>query len=82
MFADAHHNLGLIYSQQNLADLAIKEFTASLRLSPDRTQTHLEMAKIFVKMGQREEARKHLTIVLSATPQDPTARQLLQMIGS
>ncbi len=82
LFGDAHHNLGLIYSRQRNFPSALNEFEASLRLNPTRQQTHLEMAKIFIETGNRQQAREHLSQVLSVSPQDPEARQLLQMIGS
>ena len=82
LFGDAHHNLGLIYSRQKQYTEAMNEFDASLRLNPNRTQTHLEMARILIERGDREGARRHLLNVLSSAPQDETAQALLRQIGS
>ena len=52
--AEAHNNLGVLYSQKRSVDKAVKEFREAIRIDPDYESPYHNLAKIY--FYQRNEA--------------------------
>ncbi len=82
LFAQARHNLALVYMQANNFPKAIDSFEDVLRLDPNSLSAHLNLAKISIQLGNRNAAREHLSKVLSIAPEQQEAAALLRELGS
>ena len=55
--AEAHNNLGVLYSQKGSVDEAVKEFREAIRLDPDYESPYRNLAKIYFYQRNEEIAR-------------------------
>jgi tetratricopeptide (TPR) repeat protein len=58
VFADAHFQLGLLYSDENRTDSAVHEFEETVRLRPDWKAAHYHLAQLYAEEGKAELSRK------------------------
>jgi Flp pilus assembly protein TadD len=61
-------------------DEAIAHLKEALRLKPDLTSAHVNLAMLLVKSGDVPEARRHLETALQIDPGNGAARQLLDRL--
>ena len=56
--ADAHLELGKLYSNAGFSDKAVEQFREAVRLAPDNQEAVWLLAKEFERLGDKENARK------------------------
>jgi tetratricopeptide (TPR) repeat protein len=61
-FADAHLQLGNLYSQERQYAKAVPEYREALRLNPDRTDTYYRLGQAYVHLGERQAAAKEFEL--------------------
>ena len=72
--AEANVLLGaLLLDQQRLAEAA-EAFESALALDPNHRQSHIEVAGIFVKLGEPAKAAIHFEVALEQRKNDPELR--------
>ncbi len=72
-----HHNLGIVYQQQNAHERAIMQFRAAIRLQPAFGEARLLMGYSLLSLGKNAEAVRELERAVKLLPQQPQARQQL-----
>ncbi|MGC1482731.1 MAG: tetratricopeptide repeat protein [Candidatus Acidiferrum sp.] len=60
--ADAHLQLGNLYSDQRKYAEAIPEYVRALELNPDLADAHYRLGQAYVRMGQKEAAQAQLQV--------------------
>src|SRR6185436_6246199 len=81
LFLPAYSNLGLLYMNKKDFPNAIANFETVLRADPNHTTANLNLAKIYIQMGNRALARDHVSRVLSVSPANPEAAALWRELG-
>ena len=66
--ADAYFNLGLIYAQQQIADLAIDNFRKAIEYRPNDVQAMNDIGVIYYNQGEVEKAKEFFTQALKNNP--------------
>ena len=64
----AHYNLGLEQVKHGNADIALKNFEASLRIKPNQKDVLLSIGTIFAERGDRERALQYYNHALALDP--------------
>jgi tetratricopeptide (TPR) repeat protein len=64
-FADAHFQLGLLYSDQRQTANAVREFEEAIRLRPDLKAAHYRLAQLYAEQGKAELSRREFQAVRS-----------------
>jgi tetratricopeptide (TPR) repeat protein len=57
-FADAHFQLGLLYSDKRQTANAVREFEAAIQLRPDLKAAHYRLAQLYAEQGKAELSRR------------------------
>ena len=52
-----HLDLGIVYSEADEKENALRELTAAAQLAPSDVNVHWRLARLYQKMGRKEEAR-------------------------
>jgi type IV pilus assembly protein PilF len=73
VFPNAMYILGLVYLETNNEKAAIEEFKKAIGIRPDYTDAHWELAKAYLRTGQKAKALKHFEVV--AEKDDKTERR-------
>ena len=60
----ASYVLGLVYTKLDNDDAAIEEFKKAIGLAPEYVEAHMELAKTYVRSGNKAKALKHFEAVL------------------
>lgn len=63
VFPMAMYILGLVYIEKNNDNSAIEEFKKAIGILPDYADAHWELAKIYLRTGQKARALKHFEVV-------------------
>jgi tetratricopeptide (TPR) repeat protein len=79
--AEAVNNLGVLYAQLREYPDALAAFRYGIRNNPDNEPLHLNMARICMIVGEREEARAVLIEFLDRQPASTPARRLLDELA-
>ena len=69
----AMYILGLVYLETNNEKAAIEEFKKAIGIQPDYSDAHWELAKTYLRTGQKARALKHFEVV--AEKDDKTERR-------
>ena len=64
-FADAHFQLGLLYSDQGKVAPAVQEFEAAVRLRPGWKNAHYRLSRLYAQQGRDDLARRELEVFKS-----------------
>jgi tetratricopeptide (TPR) repeat protein len=59
-----HYHLGLVYAAQKRYDEAIRAFQKVVELNPEYNLAHCTLAGYYRRLGQENEAQKHIAIAL------------------
>jgi tetratricopeptide (TPR) repeat protein len=76
-YAEAHNNLGVLYSQKGLMDDAVSEFREAIRLDPDYESPYRNLAKIYFYQ-RNEEIMKDFQQWIKESP-DTSAKILFNL---
>ena len=79
-YAAGHNNLGLVLQALGEADGAISAFQKSILLVPAEPAAHLNLAKLYIRLGSEGRARSLLRGYLEREPGHPGARKLLNQL--
>jgi len=60
----AMYTLGLVHIETNNDQLAIDDFKKAIGILPDYADAHWELAKIYLRTGQKARALKHFEVVV------------------
>ncbi len=80
-FGPAHFNRGLALLQAGQPRDAIDAFRETLRYNPERLDTYLHLAEIYLRLGERAEARAILGEARTLAPEHPRLRALMEQAG-
>jgi tetratricopeptide (TPR) repeat protein len=64
-FADAHFQLGLLYSDEDQLANAVREFEEVVRLRPNLKAAHYRLAQLYADLGKTELSRREYDVVKS-----------------
>ncbi len=64
LFPLASYVLGLVYTKLDNDDAAIEEFKKAIGLAPDYVEAHMDLAKTYLRSGNKAKALKHFEAVL------------------
>jgi tetratricopeptide (TPR) repeat protein len=76
-WADAHLQLGILYSEQHREPEAMAEFQAAIRLNPDGPDAHYRLAQAYLRTGDQERGQEELRLYdkLRQPPADQTEKR-------
>ncbi len=77
VFPMAMYIHGLIYIETHNDQLAIEEFKKAIGILPDYSDAHWELAKIYLRMGQKARALKHFEVVAEKDTNTERRREAL-----
>ena len=75
--AEAHYNLGIVYTFQGLWDRAMAQYRYSLELQPDSARAHTNLGFVYKSLGKLEEAAKETRYAVSMRPENTDYRNNL-----
>ena len=61
-FADAHLQLGNLYSQERRYEDAVPEYLEALRLDPNIPDAHYRLGQAYVHLGKKDLAEKEFQV--------------------
>lgn len=64
-FADAHYQLGLLYTDEEQIKPAIRELEAAVRLRPELKNAHYRLSRLYAQEGRADLAQKEIEIFRS-----------------
>jgi len=64
-FADAHFQLGLLYSDEKQTASAVRELEETVRLRPDWKAAHYRLAQLYAEEGKAELSRREFQVFRS-----------------
>ena len=64
-FADAHFQLGLLYSDEKQTASAVRELEETVRLRPDWKTAHYRLAQLYAEQGKAELSRREFQVFRS-----------------
>lgn len=79
--ARAYNNIGNVYYNDNLIDLAIENYKQALKCDPQYISAHLNLTKIYLKIEiNLEYASKHIDTAMLIDPDCPDVHMLKSML--
>lgn len=79
-YINALNNLGVAYFSIGLVMEAVRAWETSLKIWPDHTEPHHNLATIYARLGQREKALTHLRELLRLKPFDPLVTEQIRIL--
>ena len=73
----AINNLGVLYAKMGQPNDSIAAFRYGIKMNPDDDELYLNLARIYVTMGQRDKARAVLNELMEQKPGSAIARKAL-----
>ncbi|MFM7187016.1 MAG: hypothetical protein ACKO14_04290 [Armatimonadota bacterium] len=80
--AEAHHELGLIYSFQVLIDESLLELETAVRLEPNSITYMLSLAKTLTMFGEFDRAKSLFSQILDVDPFNDEAAKNMDYLRS
>jgi Flp pilus assembly protein TadD len=78
----AINNLGVLYATLGQFNDGVAAFRYGIKLNPDDDELYLNLARIYVMMGERDKARAVLGELLDRKPGNETATKALAELGA
>ena len=72
--AEANILLGALLTDQSRLEEAVDAFRAALQVDPHHRQSHIELARVLMRLKKPAEAAKHFEHALERLPNDPELR--------
>ncbi len=79
-YAEAHSNLGFIYTETNRFEEALSELKKALRLNPDHANAHNNLGALYCRQGLWDLAEMEFLSSIRANPRNIGARKNLGII--
>ena len=79
-YPEALNNLGVLFVREQDYSKAEKQFKTGIRVAPDFDQSYLNLARLYTMQNDKENAREVLQELLRLQPQNPGAKQALEML--
>jgi tetratricopeptide (TPR) repeat protein len=79
-YPEALNNLGIIFVRQQDYSKAEAQFKSGMKLAPDFDQSYLNLARLYAMQNDRDRARQVLRDLLQVQPENPSAKQALEML--
>jgi tetratricopeptide (TPR) repeat protein/peroxiredoxin len=79
-YPEALNNLGIIFVRGQKYSKAEEQFKTSVRVAPNFDQSYLNLARLYAMQNDKEKAREVLEELLRLQPQNPGAKQTLEML--
>ena len=79
-YPEALNNLGVLLVREQDYAKAEEQFKTCIRLAPNFDQSYLNLARLYVLRNNKEQAREVLQELLALQPQNPAAKQALEML--
>jgi Flp pilus assembly protein TadD/peroxiredoxin len=79
-YPEALNNLGILFVQLQDYSKAEEQFRTCIRLVPNFDQSYLNLARLYAMRNEKEKAKDVLQDLLRVQPQNPGARQILEML--
>jgi tetratricopeptide (TPR) repeat protein/peroxiredoxin len=79
-YPEALNNLGIIFVQMQDYSKAEEQFKICIRVVPNFDQSYLNLARLYAMRNEKEKARDVLKELLRLQPQNPGARQFLEVL--
>jgi len=80
--ADAHNNLGTIYSMMGRNDEAMSEFLKAVEIDPRSVLAHMNLGALYLSKGMHEKAEEEFLKVVEIDPKFPRSYNELGVIYS
>jgi Flp pilus assembly protein TadD len=74
------NNLGIIFVRLQNYEKAEEQFKTGIKLAPNNDQSYLNLARLYAIEAEKEKARQILQELLLVQPQNPAARQALEVL--
>jgi tetratricopeptide (TPR) repeat protein len=81
-FTRAHFNLGDCLFKQGKYHAAAQSMREAIRIDPTYTEAHVALGVMLFQQNELSESKRHLQIALKTSPDNETAKQLLERIGA
>jgi len=79
-YAEALNNLGIVFVRQQDFLRAEEQFKSGIRLAPSFDQSYLNLARLYAMRSDKEKAREVLQDLLRMQPDNPGAKQALELL--
>jgi tetratricopeptide (TPR) repeat protein len=79
-FAEALNNLGIVLVRQQDFSRAEEEFKSGIKVAPTFDQSYLNLARLYAMRSDKEKARAVLQDLLHVQPDNPGAKQALELL--
>jgi Flp pilus assembly protein TadD len=79
-YPEALNNLGIIFVRLQYYEKAEEQFKTGIRLAPTNDQSYLNLARLYAMRSDNERARDVLQELLRVQPENPDARQALDVL--
>jgi len=79
-YPDALNNLGVLLVREGRPQEALAKFEECIRVAPNFDQGYLNLARIYVILGEKEKASGVLRQLLDLQPQHKAAQQALDQL--
>jgi Flp pilus assembly protein TadD len=79
-YPEALNNLGILFVRGQEYSKAEEQFKTCILVAPNFDQSYLNLARLYAMQNDKEKAREVLQGLLRLQPQNPGARQTLEML--
>ncbi len=79
-YPEASNNLGIVFVRERDYPKAEEQFKNGIRQSPGFDQSYLNLARLYAMQNDKERARQVLHDLLQVQPENPNAKQALEML--
>jgi lipoprotein NlpI len=80
-YPDALNNLGVLFVREQKYPEAKEKFETCIRVAPDFDQAYLNLARLYVVLNDKGQAKEVLLALLRQQPQHKVAQQALEMLN-
>jgi Flp pilus assembly protein TadD len=81
-YPEALNNLGVLFVREQSYAKAEEQFKTCIRLVPSFDQSYLNLARLYALQNDREKAKEVLQDLLHMQPENPSAKQVLEMLNT
>ena len=79
-YPEALNNLGVLYVRSEKYVEAEEQFKTAIRVAPAFDQSYLNLARLYALRNEKEQARNVLLDLLRVQPENPSAKQALELL--